>query len=136
MPLIDYLEELPIGLDDRLIKHRLQLSNSQCATAAISAYAPTMTNSDKAKEKFYEDLLKVIQPTPRKDKLILLYHFNARVGYDIAAWPKVFGHYGVCALQTDLGLRISSSSRSTNKTTWMHPRSMHCHLLDYVITQK
>ena len=60
---------------------RLPLSGKRHATI-VSAYAPTMTNLDEVKVKFYDDLDSVICATPRTDKLILLGDFNARVGTD------------------------------------------------------
>ena len=48
----------------------------------ISAYAPTMTNLDEVKDKFYYDLDSIIFETPSTDKLIILCDFNARVGTD------------------------------------------------------
>ena len=46
---------------------------------AISAYAPTLTSPDEAKEQFYKHLDQVIRSTPQSDKLVVLVDFNARV---------------------------------------------------------
>ena len=43
---------------------RLPLSGNKHATI-VSAYAPTMTNPDEVKDKFYDDLDNVISATPR-----------------------------------------------------------------------
>ena len=67
------------GHNDRLMTLRLPLSGKRHATT-ISAYAPTMTNQDEVKDKFYDDLDSVISATHQTDKLILLGDFNARVG--------------------------------------------------------
>ena len=50
---------------------RLPLQGKKFATI-VSAYAPTMTNPDGVKEKFYEDLNSVLSSVPKQDKLILL----------------------------------------------------------------
>ena len=50
---------------------RLPLSDNKHATI-VSAYAPTMTNLNEVKDKFYNDLDDVISAKPRTDKLILL----------------------------------------------------------------
>ena len=115
----------------------------------ISAYAPTMTNTDEVKAKFYEDLHTVIADVPKADKLILLGDFNARVGKDNVAWEGVLGHHGVgqcnsnglLLLQTcaELELLITNTIfrlPTRNRTSWMHPRSKHWHLIDYVIVRK
>ena len=69
---------------------RLPLSGNKHATI-VSAYAPTMTNPDEVKDKFYNDLDDIISATPRTDKLILLGDFNARVGTDHQTWEGVIG---------------------------------------------
>ncbi|VDL97656.1 unnamed protein product [Schistocephalus solidus] len=68
---------LPQGINDRLMSLRLPLRGDQFATI-ISAYAPPMTSSDAAKDKFYEDLHALLATVPKEDKLIVLGDFNAR----------------------------------------------------------
>ena len=48
------LSGLPNGINDRLMTLRLPLSGDKHATI-ISAYAPTITNPDEVKDKFYDD---------------------------------------------------------------------------------
>ena len=83
--LVGKLSGLPTGINDRLMTLRLPLSGSKHAII-VSAYAPTMTNPDEVKDKFYDDLDNIIYATPRTDKLILHGYFNARVGTDHQAW--------------------------------------------------
>ena len=73
---------------------RLLLSGKRHALI-VSAYAPTMTNPDEVKDKFYDDLDFVISATPRTDKLILLGDFNTRVGTDHQSWEGVIGTEGI-----------------------------------------
>ena len=87
---------------------RLPLSGKRHATI-VSAYAPTMTNPDEVKDKFYDDLDSVISAAPRTDKLILLGDFNARVGTDHQTWEGVIGSEGVgkcngCTLAPNTGI--------------------------------
>ncbi|VDL85301.1 unnamed protein product, partial [Schistocephalus solidus] len=70
---------LPQGINDRLMSLRLPLRGDKFASI-ISAYAPPMTSSDAAKDKFYEDLHSLLATVPKADKLIVLSDFNARVG--------------------------------------------------------
>ena len=88
--LVNKLDQPPQGISDRLMTLRLSLKGKKFATL-ISAYAPTMTNPDEVKEKFYEDLNQVISSVPKQDKLILLGDFNARVGQDHETWAGVLG---------------------------------------------
>ena len=83
---------LPKGINDRLMTLRLPLSGKRHATI-VSAYAPTVTNPDEVKNKFYDDLDSVISAAPRTD--ILLGDFNARVGTDHQTWEGVVGIEGV-----------------------------------------
>nr|VZI32110.1 unnamed protein product [Spirometra erinaceieuropaei] len=75
---------LPQGINDRLMSLRLPLWGGKFATI-ISAYAPTMTNPDAARDKFYEDLHCLLATVSKADKLIVLGYFNARVGTDHTA---------------------------------------------------
>ena len=122
---------------------RLPLSGKRHATI-VSAYAPTMTNPDEVKDKFHDDLDSVISAAPRTDKHILLGDFNARVGTDHQTWERVIGSEGVgkCNSNRHLLLRKCAEHELliTNTVfrlpTWMHPRSKHWHLIDYVIMRR
>nr|VZI29419.1 unnamed protein product [Spirometra erinaceieuropaei] len=84
--------------------------------------------------------------------LIILGDFNARAGTDNAVWIGVLGPHdldgfndnGLLLLRTcaehRLGLGPTSQHRinydPSEKATWMHSRSRHWHLLDYVIVRR
>ena len=85
----------PKGVNDRLMTMRLPLCRGRKFITIVSAYAPTMTNPDENKDKFYEDLNTVITTVPHADKLIMLGDFNARVGCDSVSWEGVIGKHGV-----------------------------------------
>ena len=87
----------------------------------------------------------MIPATRLTDKLILLGDFNARVGTDHQTWEGVIGTDGVGKCNsngllllrkcTEHELLITSTVfclPTRNKTSWMHPRSKHFHLIDYV----
>ncbi|VDM01606.1 unnamed protein product [Schistocephalus solidus] len=73
---------------------RLSLRGAKFA-AIISAYAPTMTSSDMAKDKFYEDLHALLVTVPKADKLIGFGDFNVRVGRDQTAWQGELGSHNL-----------------------------------------
>ncbi|KAI8440933.1 hypothetical protein MSG28_009230 [Choristoneura fumiferana] len=115
----------------------------------FSAYAPTLPSQDEDKEAFYQQLRQSLESVPKHDKVILLGDFNARVGTDYGLWNGVLGKHGVgkcndngsrllslCA-EFDLGI-TNTFFRLPNKykTSWMHPRSKHWHLLDYIIVRR
>jgi exonuclease III len=142
------LESVPQGLSDRLMTLRLRLSTHHHATL-ISAYAPTMSYPDDVKESFYEELGNAIRAVPRNDKLILLGDFNARVGRDHQTWPGVLGCHGLgkendngtlllslCATHQLTVTNTAFQQANKRKATWMHPRSGHWHLIDYIIVRQ
>ena len=88
--IINNLSSLPKGHNDRLMSLRLPLIKGRHITI-ISAYAPTMTNPDDIKDKFYEDLDSLIKTIPKEDKLLILGDFNARVGTDYTTWEGIIG---------------------------------------------
>ena len=113
---------------------------------SISADAPTLTNSDGTKEKFYDDLDQLIRSTSPNDKLLIMGDFNARAGKDQASWKRILESQGVGKMNANGLLLLSKCAEHelciTNtvflqtdkfKTTWMHPRSKQWHLIDYII---
>ena len=127
---------------------QLPLGHNKCATV-ISAYAPTMTNPEEVKNRFYDELDTVIKAVSKSDKLLLLSNFNARVGSDHHPWNGVIGSQGIgkCNSNGLLLLQLCSTYNlvitntlfcltTCNKTSWMHLRSKHWHLIDYIITRK
>ena len=147
--LVTKLSSLPQGINDRLMTMKVPLSGGKQATI-ISAYAPTMTNPDDIKEKFYEDLHSLVISTPASEKLIILGDFNARVGSDHQTWDGVIGMNGIgrcnsngllllqfCAEHELLITNTVFRLPARNRTSWMHPRSKHWHLnIDYVLVRK
>nr|VZH98224.1 unnamed protein product [Spirometra erinaceieuropaei] len=139
---------LPQGINDRLMSLRLPLWGGKFATI-ISAYAPTMTNPDAVRDKFYEDLHALLATVSKADKLIVLGDFNARVGTDHTAWRGVLGPHGLRG-SNDNGLlliRTCAEHRLTltntficlpvqEKATWRHPRSRQWHLLNYGLVRR
>ena len=92
--LMNSIPTLPVGINEWLMKLHLPLTKSRHLTI-ISAYALTLTNSDETKEKFYDDLDRLIRPTSPNDKLLIMGDFNSRVGKDQASWKRILGYQGV-----------------------------------------
>ena len=107
-----------------------------------------MTNPDKNKEAFYNQLASVLSGIPRTDKLLLIGDFIARIGRDKDKWPLVMGKHGIgkCTSNGELLLALCSEfelivtntmfkQKDERKTIWMHPRSRHWHMIDFIITR-
>ena len=138
----------PVEINERLMKLRIPLSRIRYLTI-ISAYAPTLTSPDYAKEQFHEQFDQVIRSTPPSDKQVILGDFNARVGKDYSSLEGVLGRHGVGKIN-DNGLLLLSKCAEhslciTNtffrmsvmyKTTWMYPISKHWHLTDLIIVRQ
>nr|VZH95518.1 unnamed protein product [Spirometra erinaceieuropaei] len=140
---------LPQDINDRLMSLHLPLRGGGKFATIISAYAPTMTNPDAVRDKFYEDLHALLATVSKADKLIVLGDFNARVGTDHTAWRGVLGPHGLRGSNDDglLLLRTCAEHRliltntffclpEREKATWRHPRSRQWHLLDYVLVRR
>ena len=104
--LMKSIPSLPVGINERLMKLRLPLTKSRLLTI-ISAYAPTLTNSDETKEKFSHDLDQLIRSTSPNDKLLIMGDFNARVRKDQASWKRILGSQGVGKMNSN-GLLLLS----------------------------
>ncbi|VDL99010.1 unnamed protein product [Schistocephalus solidus] len=89
---------LPQSINDHLMSLRLPLRGDQFATI-ISAYAPPMTSSKVANDKFYKDLHTLLATVPKVDKLIVLGDFNARFGTHHVAWEGVLGPHGLATIE-------------------------------------
>ena len=146
--LVGSLDNLPRGINDRLMTLRLPLSGGQFLTL-VSSYAPTMNASEEIKEKFYDDLSNSIGAVPKKDKLLVLGDFNARVGSNHCTWKNGLGKHGIGRENSNGSLLLSLCStyqlvitntlfqqKTKYKTTWMHPRSKHWHQIDFIIIRQ
>lgn len=137
----------PLHINERLSSIRIPLRHGHITI--ISAYAPTLDSDSDVKESFYQSLRAVINSVSQHDKLMLLGDFNARVGRDHIVWPGIIGKQGVgnmnsngqllLDLCSEMSLVITNTIfrlRNRDKTTWMHPRSRHWHLIDFAITRQ
>ena len=137
--IVTKLTELPRQISDRIMTMKLPLSKDN---------APTMTNPDENKEAFYNQLASLLSGTPRTDKLLLIGDFNARIGRENDKWPLVMGKHGIgkCNSNGELLLALCSEfelivtntmfkQKDERKTTWVHSRSRHWHMIDFIITR-
>ena len=142
------LPAMPKGVTERIMTLRLPIGKERFLTL-INVYAPTMTYPDEDKEAFYRLLSTTVDKVPTEDKLIMLGDFNARVGKDFKTYDGILGKHGRGNKNSNGDLLLSLCSQkelcitntffdqpNKNYFSWMHPRSKHWHLLDYVITRR
>ena len=105
--------DLPTSVSKRLMKLRFSLNPSRYVTV-MSAYTPTLTSSNEAKDAFYEELHALMKgapatpppPPPPSDYLILLGDFSATVSTECNNWKGVLGLHGTGKLNSN-GLTIT-----------------------------
>ena len=145
---MEKIVEAPNFINERLMTLRIPLVKGEYATV-LSCYAPTLTSEENQKDAFYEQLHQALSGIDKDDKIILMGDFNARVGKEASVWDGAIGGNGVGKMNSN-GLRLLTLCCEFNltisntifrmkdrfKTSWMHPRSKHWHLLDYVIVRK
>lgn len=146
--LLPRLTETPVGISERLMTLRIPLVKNRFTTL-LSAYAPTLPSESEAKDCFYQSLDEALRRIPKWDKIFLLGDFNARVGQNSRIWSGVLGRHGIgqanangmrlLTLCSEHNLTIANTifqQKTKYKTSWMHPRSKHWHLIDYVIVRR
>ncbi|KYO29487.1 hypothetical protein Y1Q_0000162 [Alligator mississippiensis] len=136
---------LPKGVNGQVMVFKFPLLGKKCAII-ISGYASTMTDSDKVKNQFYDDLHSVILAVPKSGHLILFGYFNARIGSDCQAWDGIIERHRIkssnrhgllllklCAKHKLLVTNTVFHLLNQKKTLYTYPCSKHWHLTDYVI---
>ena len=92
--LFQTLPESPVAISERLMTLRIPLAKHQY-TNFISTYAPTLPSDDETKDHYYAILRSTLMQVRRRDKLIVLRDFNARIGSDSKIWGNVMGKHSV-----------------------------------------
>ncbi|KAM7166307.1 craniofacial development protein 2-like [Macrochelys suwanniensis] len=117
----------------------LQLHTSTGPVNLISVYAPTLGATRDTKDEFYDQLDTIIRSIPKEEQ----------VGTDHNFWPTCLGKFGVGEMNENgqrllelcsyHDLSITNSffqTKPPHKVSWRHPRSMHWHQLDLIITRR
>ena len=61
----------------------------------IQVYAPTSVHSDQEAEQFYDMLQSQVEKVPKKEKVIIMGDFNAKIGSDFNTWSPTMGKFGL-----------------------------------------
>ena len=60
----------------------------------IQVYAPTADSSENDIQDFYDNLQKKVDEIDRRDILMIMGDWNAKIGADRETWPSTIGQYG------------------------------------------
>ena len=88
--------------NDRLISVHFQ--GKQFNVRVIQVYAPTTNAKEATVQWFYEDLQDLLELTPRKDVLLIIGDWNAKLGSQEI--PGVTGKFGL-GVQNEAGQRLT-----------------------------
>ena len=128
--------------NDRMISVHFQ--GKPFNITVIQVYAPT-SNAGKAEvERFYEDLQDLLELTPKKDVLLIIGNWNAKVGSQEA--PGVTGKFGLglrnearqrlIAFCQENALVIAHTLFQQHKRrlyTWTSPDDQHQNQINYIL---
>ena len=117
------------------------------SVSIISVYAPTESDEDTEAERFYDKLQDLVINANKKDMLIILGDFNARVG---SSETRLHGRYNpdkrnehgtrlvdFCHRNSLFLINTFFPHKKIHRCTWYHPGTREGHVLDYIlISQK
>lgn len=116
-------------ISDRLIS--IKLSASPTPLNIIQVYAPTCSSSDESLEDFYKDLESSMATIPKKELLLIIGDFNAKVGDTTMddGIRNIVGRYGL-GVRNKRGDRLiefaaNNSLTIMNTTFKHHPRRLY-----------
>ena len=81
------------SVSERLLKIRLKFHFFHVSVIAV--YAPTNeAGNEEETRKFYQALQECVRKTLKRDMLLVMGDFNARIGNDVDAWRGTIGMFG------------------------------------------
>ncbi|CAE1280004.1 EIF2AK4 [Acanthosepion pharaonis] len=83
----------------------LRLNTTAGPVNLVCMYTLTLSSTPDTKDKFYIKQATTISSILRKEQLVLLGSFNARMGADHNSWPLCLGRFGIGKMN-DNGLRL------------------------------
>ena len=133
---------------DRILSARFRTAVGY--TTICQIYAPTTEASEATMEGFYNDLQQFINKTPKKDCIVLMGDFNAKVGTRNSHDAGVIGKFGMgernergerlvdfCSLNN---LYITNTrfkqSKQNRIWTWESPGGTYHNQIDYILVSK
>ncbi|XP_067126340.1 craniofacial development protein 2-like [Centruroides vittatus] len=112
----------------------------------VSAYAPTETSHDIAKDDFYNQLQYTVDMIPQTELIILIGDFNAHTGMDRSGWETTVGKFGYGEINDNRQCLLSFAASNSliigntcfqhplkHQLTWRNPSGEDSAVLDYFL---
>ena len=128
---------------------KIRLKSHFGHVSVIAVYAPTNeAGNEEETKKFYRALQDCVRKTPKRDMLLVMGDFNARVGNDTNAWRGTIGRFGpeelnqngvklldFCAFNNLVVTNTLFQHRPCHQQTLFHPADSTGlgHMPDYVL---
>ena len=140
------MESKPIS--SRIITMRLV--GQPLNISLVQVYAPTSTASDDEMEQFYQQLQVTMEAIPKKDVLLVIGDWNAKVGTDAySTWKGTTGKFGL-GTTNERGFMLLEFAKFnelvlTNtlhlqkpswKATWHSPDGKTHNMIDHILINK
>src|SRR3984885_9352479 len=134
-------------VNDRILSVRFR--GRQVNTTIVQVYAPTSTALEEEHDRFYADLQSIMDRTPKRDILVIIGDFNAKVGQRIGGNKGTMGDHGL-GKQNEAGERLIEFCDGNNMSimntwfeqpkrrlyTWTSPDGKHRNQIDYILINK
>jgi hypothetical protein len=117
------LEWAPIS--ERLMKARIKAKHRNITI--VLGYAPTESETLEEKDSFYEAAAGVLAVVPRRDVILLMGDFNARVGADNENLEHVLGPHGIGEMNENGGFLVELCGNHDLKVGGTMFKHRDCH---------
>ena len=106
----------------------------------IQVYAPTSGHSDQEAEQFYDMLQSQVEKVPKKENVIIMGDFNAKIGSDFNTWSPTMGKFGLllefCLMHKLAVINTFFQHKACRKSTWISPCGQYKNQIDFVIANQ
>ena len=128
----------------------LRLAAQPFNISIVQVYAPTSEASDEDMDAFYQELNSQMKEIPKKDIVLVIGDWNAKVGTDAyPTWEGTAGRFGL-GLTNERGLGLLEFAKyhdlvlantlhpqkSSRKSTWHSPDGKTHNLIDYIMINR